>query len=123
MIEEAIKANTEALRDLIDILCKLKILQNGHFEDPRQLKIDFDAKSEETQKPIQHPTAELLTDDQKTLIRKKITIDLKAKGVDTKEFADVMKDLGYEGLSSVKQGHYQELLKWIKEKENEKGVA
>ena len=123
MIEETIKANTEALRDLIDILCKLKISQTGHFEDPRQLKMDFDAKSEETQKPIPHPTSELLTDDQKTLIRKKITIDLKAKGVDTKEFADVMKKLGYEGLSSVKQGHYQELLKWIKEKENEKGVA
>lgn len=123
MIEETIKANTEALRDLIDILCKQKILQNGHFEDPRQLKMDFEDKPQEAQKPIQHPTAELLTDDQKTLIRKKITVDLKAKGVNTKEFADVMKKLGYEGLSSVKQGHYQELLKWIKEKEKVTGVA
>ena len=61
MIEETIKANTEALRDMIDILCKLKISQDAIAQaDPRQLEIEFnkeETKPEEKQKPIPHPTS------------------------------------------------------------------
>jgi hypothetical protein len=126
MIEETIKANTEALRDLIDILCKMKISQDGLSQvDPRQITIDFDkeeTKPEETQKPIPHPTSELLNEEQKTFIRQKV-IFLKGKDVDTTEFADLMSDLGYKGLSSVPQGHYQKLIEWVESKEQIVGVA
>jgi hypothetical protein len=120
MIEETIKANTEALRDMIDILCKLKISQDAIAQaDPRQLKIDFnkeETKPEDIQKPIPHPTSELLDEEQKTFIRQKV-IFLKNKDVDTTEFADLMSDLGYKGLSSVPQGHYQKLIEWVEIKE------
>ena len=126
MIEETIKANTEALRDLIDILCKLKISQDAISQsDPRQLEIDFnkeETKPEEPQKPIPHPTSELLSEEQKTFIRQKV-IFLKGKDVDTTEFADLMSDLGYKGLSSVPQGHYQKLIEWVESKEQFIGVA
>tara|TARA_R110002020_G_C16298459_1_gene772970 strand:+ start:2089 stop:2481 length:393 start_codon:yes stop_codon:yes gene_type:complete len=130
MIEDTIKANTEALRDMIDILCKIKISQDQILlDDPRQAKFNFNSsakeeetKPEEPQKPIPHPTSELLNDEQKTFIRQKV-IFLKGKNVDTTEFADLMSDLGYKGLSSVPQGHYQKLIEWVESKEQVVGVA
>ena len=126
MIEETIKENTEAMRDLIDILCRLKLSQDGLSQvDPRQIQIDFnkeETKPEEPQKPIPHPTSELLNEEQKKFIRQKV-IFLKEKEVDTTEFADLMSDLGYKGLSSVPQGHYQKLIEWVESKEQIVGVA
>lgn len=123
MIEDTIKANTEAIRDMIDILCKIKITQDTLLiEDPRQASFNFSSNKEEPKTPTLHPTAELLTEDQKTIIRKKVT-DLKLNNVDTSEFGEYMDSLGYKGLSSVPQGHYQKLIDWISKKEKKIGVA
>ena len=126
MIEDTIKANTEAIRDMIDILCQIKISQDKIiYKDERQTSFDFNSSNkDETKKPTLHPTAKLLNEDQKTIIRKRVT-DLKIHNdkVDTSEFGVFMESLGYKGLSSVPQGHYQKLIDWITTKEKKIGVS